>query len=90
MKTLANYAVALTAAVILSAPAAYAASAEQCQAIFVKADTNKDGSIGVNEDAKSFEEAMTKTTISRKKNSEPITREEFDEACAKGAFDGLQ
>lgn len=83
-----KYAALIGALVLVPAVSANAAmTAEQCAALFKTADTNADGSLGGDE-AKRFEEAMTKATI-KTKDAGIVTMEEFNAACEKGTFDGM-
>jgi hypothetical protein len=64
--------------------AAFAASAEDCNALFQKADLNKDGSLQADE-AKLFLDAMSQAQV-QPKDASLVTQEEFRLACEKDAF----
>ena len=63
---------------------ALSATAEECQAKFEAADTNKDGALKV-EEATLFMDAVTKAQIQLKEAS-VISRDEFASACEKDVF----
>jgi hypothetical protein len=78
---------AASALMLLPATSAFAATAEECAAMFKQADVNADGSLAAGE-AEKFEEAMTKTDIQRA-DAKVIMMNEFNMACEKGTFDGM-
>lgn len=63
-----------------------APTAEQCNAWLEKADTNKDGSIGNNEDAKKYAEMITKAGVTGMGEDAVVPKDMFLEQCAKGTF----
>jgi hypothetical protein len=78
--------IASAAAVLMlgTSASAFAASAADCQAMFQKADVNKDGSLQA-EEAKIFLDAMTKAQV-QPKDAALVTQDEFSTACQKDAF----
>lgn len=81
-------ALAASALLVLPVTATYAATAEECAAMFKKADVNNDGSLAANE-ATTYEEAMTKQVDVKAKDAGIIQMAEFNMACEKGTFDGM-
>lgn len=63
---------------------ALAATAEDCNALFQKADLNKDGSLQADE-AKLFLDAMNQVQL-QPKDAAMVTQDEFRMACEKDAF----
>ena len=79
-------AVAVFALSPLAAIAADKPSAEQCDAWLAKADTNNDGTIGNNEDAKKYVEMITKGGMTGMGEDETVPKAMFIEQCLKGSF----
>jgi hypothetical protein len=80
---------ASTAALLLLPSAAIAAdapTAEQCKAWLEKADVNKDGDIGNNEESKKYAEMLTKGGMEGMGEDTVIKGAVFTEACLKGTF----
>ena len=71
---------------VLSAPA-FAASAADCQAVWVKADADHDGAIDGDE-VGAYAKAAKKAGLHIADDNK-ITQAEFMPACEKGVFDGL-
>ena len=65
---------------------AAAPTAAECDAWFVKADTNKDGSLGQQEDVKKYDDMITKSSSNTNDSSTIMQKDAFLEACAKGTF----
>ncbi len=75
----------------VSAMAAEMPSAEQCDGWFVKADSNKDGALGQQEEAAKYAGMISKSSIADSNNSAAadatiLTKVTFLEECAKGTF----
>ena len=87
MPSFLKYATLATALAFIPATAHAAMTAEQCTAMFNKADANGDGSLGGSEGTR-YEEAMKKRTIETK-DANIISMEEFMSACESGTFDGM-
>src|SRR5262245_15862133 len=67
-----------------SSPAALAATAADCQALFDKSDINRDGALQSNE-ASIFLDAMTQAQV-RPQDASKVMPDEFMAACQKDAF----
>ena len=75
----------------LAASTSFAAmTADQCTALWKKADANSDGSVAGAE-AKMYIEAMTGANMKTKDTTgEKIEQDEFMKACQDGAFDKMK
>jgi opacity protein-like surface antigen len=75
-------------ALSLSATASFAAMDEaSCSAMFAKADMNKDGMLGGDEDD-AFNDAMA-SGGSKPKTDAMLSMQDFMAACQKGMFDNV-
>jgi hypothetical protein len=82
-------AAALLTVMPLSAMAAEMPTAEQCEAWFVKADTNKDGALGDQEESAKYADMISKgSESSSMAGSANVTlkKEDFVMGCGKGYF----
>jgi hypothetical protein len=75
----------------MTAMAAEMPSADQCSAWFVKADTNKDGALGQQEDAAKYAGMISKSSIADQNNSTSaealiIQKDVFMKYCGEGSF----
>lgn len=84
-----KYSALAVALLVIPATAANAAMTnEECAALLTKNDTNGDGALGKNEDAKRFGEAMIKSS-QKTMSADVVSHDEFMAACEKGTFDGM-
>lgn len=83
-------ALAASAALILMLPAAsaFAMSKDQCEALFIKADTDGDGALAQMEDPK-WEQRILHMTDIKKKDLTIISKEQFMTSCERGEMDGM-
>ncbi len=79
---------AASSALMLSTAPSFAMSKDQCEALFVKADTDKDGSLAQMEDPK-WEQRISHMTNITKKDQTIITKDEFMKSCESGEMDGM-
>ena len=83
-------ALAASTALILMLPAApsFAMSKDQCEALFIKADSDGDGALAQMENPK-WEQRILHMTDIKKKDQSIITKEQFMTSCERGEMDGM-
>jgi hypothetical protein len=84
-------ATAVLALMPMTAMAAEMPTAEQCDAWFVKVDSNKDGALGQQEDASKYAGMISGSSVADKNSSTSadaliLTKEIFMTECGKGTF----
>jgi hypothetical protein len=80
----------VSALLFLVAPvfAALAMNAAECEALFEKADTDKDGALAQMEDPK-WEQRISHMSTITKKDQGIVTKDQFMQSCKMGEMDGL-
>ena len=66
----------------------FAMSKDQCEALFIKADSDGDGALAQMEDPK-WEQRILHMTDIKKKDQTIITKEQFMTSCERGEMDGM-
>jgi hypothetical protein len=84
-------ATALLALMPMTAMAAEMPSADQCSAWFMKADSNKDGALGQQEDASKYAGMISKSSVADQNNSTSadaliLQKDVFMKYCGEGTF----
>lgn len=90
MSMISKCAILAAAALFLMAPASssFAMSEADCEALWVKADTDGDGTLAQMEDPK-WEARINAMSNVEKKDQSIIHKEEFMTSCKAGEMDGL-
>ncbi len=86
-----NLVFSVSALLFLVSPvsSSFAMNAAECEALFEKADTDKDGALAQMEDPK-WEQRISHMSTITKKDQGIITKDQFMQSCKMGEMDGLR